>query len=392
MKIQDELASSSKDSPQRVEENSGVQAGGVFPSSSESKPEANEELVGNRRFVNDVRVFRDGTASEPKLGFSRIAEKIVSLVEELTKDSFRVKVTPDSDHAVATENLKEQIEEPMIAIGIFGPWGAGKSTLLKAIKLEFEHPDRDYPCILVNSWKWDGKGDVHDYVRNEIRKYCRKEIWGGHRSLWSTISANLKILLRRYGQVGLLALLIGCVAIFVWATTPPTTAPTKDVVVNTGVGISLIAIIAAAWNFISPKLWDLAQKTLPNLVFEAGPAGLANAYRDIVDLCGNKPFVVFVDDLDRCSAERVVAFVECINNLTAIGCVTFIFCDADFVAAAINSRYENIIKYHRDKSEFGRRFLEKLCRFHSEYPLLMKAVSSNLVFRCRLKLPRMSAV
>jgi hypothetical protein len=122
---------------------------------------------------------------------------------------------------------------------------------------------------------------------------------------------------------------------------------------------------------------------VPDLVSEAGPAGLASAYRDILDLCSHKPFVVFVDDLDRCSAERVVAFVECINNLTAIGCVTFIFCDADFVAAAINSRYESIIKYHRDKNEFGRRFLEKIVQI----PFRIPAVDESGIFELGLSLP-----
>jgi tetratricopeptide (TPR) repeat protein len=320
-----------------------------------------------RGFLNDVVVARDGAASEPKLKFPEIAENIVALVQELAA---KPQVVPATDPALPVAP-RQAIDEPMITIGIFGPWGAGKSTLLKALRSGFERPGRDFPCILINSWKWDGKGDAHDFIRSEIRKYSRREMWRGRRALLPTLTANARILVRRYGQIALFALLVLAVGIVVWMSTA--TAGPAHVAFSTGVGLTIVAAASGLWNLVSPKLWDIAQKVVPSLLSEAGPSGLASAYRDILDLCGDKPFVVFIDDLDRCSADRVVSFVECVNNLTAIGCVTFIFCDDEFVAAAINSKYEGIIKYHRDKTDFGRRFLEKIVQIPFRIPAVDEA-------------------
>lgn len=301
-----------------------------------------------RGFQDDTTAASDGAAIKPKLGFPRIAEKIVDLVEEVADKK--------GDRAKAQELS-------LLTVGLYGPWGAGKSTLINALKAAFEN--RGFVTIPINPWKWDGNENLHDFVLASVFKHLTK---GPFRDQASALKTQF--FFRQYGgQIMLLAaIILVLVLIAIFTDFGNTTQSIK----NVATGSVFLAVASLFWkifggtfsNFIGDKIFRKRPKYL-------GAAGLALAYQDIASLLtdsGTKPLIFFIDDLDRCTPERLTQFMESVHSLTAAGCVTFLACDKDYVEASLMARYEKIVKHHVTGEDFGQKYLEKIVQIPFHVP------------------------
>lgn len=347
------------DFEKRQENKSGTDA----DKSEKSLEEAIEERVDvsditesaespNRPVDKDIKARSDGAEQEPGLNFPNIAVCMANLMDALVTDR---------------ERTDDGADPAQVTVGLYGPWGAGKSTLVMALRKELE--GRTYRCFTLNPWKWDGRADLHDFVRGAVldqamrKKFALGVIW------W-----RLYMFLRTYGQrIAWLAGIPTFVGIVMWKM--GIQIDLKEMkVANYAVptGISVVGI--ALWGIFGKSFSQFTSNILFGKPLGAlGAAGLARAFEDIARLIefqsGDKrPFVFFIDDLDRCPPERVAAFVESIHSLTAAGCITFLACDKAYVEAALKAKYKAIVDVHEDAQDFGRRFLEKIVQIPFRVP------------------------
>ena len=304
---------------------------------------------------------------EPKLKAPRIAREMLRLVDEVVGEKIKRARLPDTT---------------LLTIGIYGPWGAGKSTLIRALQQAFTAAH--YRCLTINPWKWDGVGDLHDFVLRSVVAQSRGF------DLFRGVLISARRLARRLGAlaVQLVALVLGLMALN-WAI-DTFELPLHDVALEDLPGKILatpgpeaLGLVGyAVVLLLAVKLMDGAGARVAGLLdaglFTTTPAalgaqGLATAYQDIAAYQlafrrSPKPLVFFIDDLDRCAPDRVAEVVESIHSLTAAGCVAFIACDRDYVGAALTAKYKDLVKYHADEAHFGRRFLEKIVQISFNLP------------------------
>ena len=81
----------------------------------------------------EIRVIADAPSKVDLLGLSASVEALFQIVTSPST------ITP-------------------FTVGIFGDWGAGKSTLLQQLRSRLS--DVQFPTVVFNPWKYDGKEDV----------------------------------------------------------------------------------------------------------------------------------------------------------------------------------------------------------------------------------------
>jgi len=332
-----------------------------------------------RAYKDDLPTQVDAPSTEPKLGFPDIAKSIVAVVEET------VSVDPRDVEDKANVRQQEWLSasDARLTVGIFAPWGAGKSTLINALRSAFLA--RQYPVFMVNPWKWDGKGDLHDFVRSLVVDQAGRQGNAGLLLCW----LKLRTFWRSYrARIWWAAFVVTVFAVFyqplsAFVVRIVSSGDSKAIFGELLKAASLewlipLALIAlptiSGWigNFLSTQIEAKFFSAVPT---KLGADGLSLVYRDIATLIyrGNRtfrPFIFFVDDLDRCSPERVAVVLESVHSLTAAGCVVFLACDDEYVVAALNAHYEKVAKVYGDGKVFGRRYLEKIVQIPFRLPLL----------------------
>jgi hypothetical protein len=391
--------------------------------------DAGEATSAAAPYEDDAATQIDAAASEPKLRFPLIAEKIVALVDEVTQPgeapppaadrrtgiiaSLRIfwqgtrtlliarldripwlrplaarltggqgRKGPESAFGSREKSGQQGAADARLTIGIFAPWGAGKSTLIKALQTAFR--GANYFTITVNPWKWNGQGDIHDHVREVAIRQAQAQHIGS-----TTYLLRANIFLRENGRwlwwlsfavvVFMILYIFGLLPVigeFVGTAFSP--ANGEGASGSWWQGFVALVVPAAGW------LWKILGDRLggrlsawifgpqPHLV---GAEGLASAYQDIAALVArsnkdSRPFVFFIDDLDRCTPERVASVLDSIHSLTMAGCVVFIACDDRYVSAALSAQYKDISSRYGEEVDFGRQFLEKIVQVAFHIPTM----------------------
>lgn len=376
-----------------------------------AKTEPANDSVTVRQVVDDTVTLTDHT-NDPKLNFTIYAEEIVKFADEIPQ-----RPAPDTRHieperwwsswndftffwfAIGTPpgGMIHEDELPLLSFGIHGPWGAGKSTLIQPIKRKFE--ERGYFVAVINPWKWDGKGDLHDFVRNSVLKSAAEGVLRGKRR-----SLARRVWFRENRlPVTVLALMLGIVAaIYVlWDSGSPILLKLEEFWAKAIGGASLaVVLLGTIW-----KLFGEAVSAFLGRFFFGqepdtfGATALNQAYRDVAKLMREarrgagdgrgKPIVVIFDDLDRCSPDRVVEFVESVHSLVSAGAIVFVACDADYVAAALSAKHKAIADHLPGGSQnFGRRFLEKIIQVRIQIPNLEPEGLSEIGITAAAPTPR----
>jgi hypothetical protein len=352
--------------------------------------ESNFEI--NKRVVDDSVTHTDHT-NDPKLNFDLIAEQIVQFAgaipqREVLELPFYERIRwwrswgACKHHwlgSPAPGPAPREDELPLLSFGIYGPWGSGKSTLIKPIKLKFE--ERDHFVAVINPWKWDGKGDIHDFVRASVLHSATS---GPLRTKRSALNRRIWFRENRLLVFAFISVLLIVAALMLVGAVRPALLETLQTGWNWAIsGAGVVAVLSAFWQFFGNGI----SQALGGLVFGREPetfgaTALAQAYRDIATLMrearrieGNslgKPMIVIFDDLDRCTPDRVAEFIESVHSLVSAGAIVFVACDEEYVAAALSVKHGGVSKYLSEERRinFGRNFLEKIIQVPIFMPTL----------------------
>lgn len=323
----------------------------------------------------------------PKLGFDRIADQMVALIEEL--------------YAEHSKSRTEQ-REGALTIGLYGPWGAGKSTLINALDQAF--PDDRYVKIPLNPWKWDGRKTLHGFVQESIIDHVSRVLLKGRISarvlgfyirfqphLWKMVL----FVLFAMTVVLLLYKLVFLPGEDEWITKIGAAAKDPKAIAGTiwPLGIALVLWLA---KFFGASVVGIVSQDLRRILSRGSPksvtaADLDATYQAVSNLsaASGKRFVLFIDDLDRCTPGRVAAFVESIHSLASAGCIVFVACDEEYIASALQAKYHHVAHHHEHGEDFGRKFLEKIVQIPFRVPTIRESdlYSLGLVARDSMEDP-----
>lgn len=326
---------------------------------------------------NDLTPTHDGPHPDPKLGFKEIAVELHRTIEAVR------------------ESAREGGVDPSITIGLFGPWGSGKSTLIGALETRLRASGRDadgtefavgggiYDIVEVNAWKWDGSKTLAAHMLDRVLAVMgeRLEEHAKTKGLGKGAYATfLKFMEKRVvplAPILFLLTFLGVAGVWLWGTVKPYFV--EDTSVSEAISWLfpvVTAIVATLSKVFQETLKELFGKLFQKEVVKVSDQQkLEKAYAEIREVSNTtgRTLAFFIDDLDRCTPERVGEFVESIHNLTSAGCVTVVACDEEYVAAALNARYADIVRYHPDGSDFGRGFLEKIVQVGFRMPALTEA-------------------
>jgi len=331
--------------------------------------EEEEEAIFHRPFFRDTRALHDGAARDPKLNFPHIAEQLVAMAEDLVANA------PDGRDKA----------EPLVTIGLYGPWGAGKSTMINALREAFTA--HGFFTVTFNAWKWDPSTSLHNHVLDTFMATLKKEMPGQVFLLHTRRALRALKRVLRYLGVGALVLL-GLLALNQLGAFPKSSADWQKLSAWPGNGWSLLTlpVLAVTVWVLSALLRKVVQggaTYVDGLLFgkraqELDREGLGRAYQDIAAGIGLtrdtfKPFVFFIDDLDRCGPEQVAAVVESVHSITAAGAIAFLACDDQYVSRALSQRFKEMKTIDEGDTAFGRRFLEKIVQI----PFHIPSVSSE---------------
>ena len=341
----------------------------------------------SRLVADDLPAVSDGLPAKPGLGFDRIAAAIVKLV----------------DGVVAEAHDRETRDESLITVGIYGLWGSGKSTLMRAIRSAL--PGERYLSISVNPWKIAEKESLYDYFRDRTldqlapfflgirsRRVIRVLLWlSNHPWLWGSALLGLLFLIAILSDPAVSWKMIGDVLDAWWTAKPGEGWKAVDYIMQwypVTTLVQALPLLAVALPLIAkfmPKLLQSINARLQLIGGTDASRNLQSLYCDLAALAKseNRTLAFFVDDLDRCTPARVAEFVESVHSLTAAGCVVFVACDDEYVSAALNAKYKEIVAQHRDGKGFGRGFLAKIVQVPFRVPMVDEAGARSVVFPSR---------
>ena len=358
------------------------------PQPQTEKPErlAEEEDSASPLTVHDdTSYYHDAAAEEPKLGFTGIARCMVDLIEFILnerKSSDPIDngaVGGTSKHRRSARGSKINQSEPavpLVTFGLFGPWGAGKSSLINALKREFRWRSEDnssphgYLVVPINPWKWVGNVPVQTFLHDAVISAVAERL-----ERWQRLRLKTFLWFRMHGTIVWSILGVGGVSLIAYGALGTFAAGAGTVGGGTLLTLSAIAGLALK-HLGGPLITDLLTKIVTGMgVTSSGVTELdATLNRLAIILAdaqkGDRHFVFILDDLDRCAPDRVADFLNAIHSLTSAGGVVFIACDEEFVAAALNAHYGNIVDRHPDGRAFGRRFLEKIVQVPYRVPAI----------------------
>ncbi len=337
--------------------------------------------------ADDLPAVSDGLPAKPGLGFDRIAAAIVKLV----------------DGVVDEARDREARDESLITVGIYGLWGSGKSTLMRAIRGAL--PAKRYLSISVNPWKIAEKESLYDYFRDRTldqlapfflgirsRRVIRGLLWlSNYPWLWGSALLGLLFLVAILSDPAVSWKMIGDVFNAWWTAKPGEGWNAVDYIMQwypVTTLVQALPLLAVALPLIAKFMPKLLQSINARLQLIGGTdtsQNLQSLYCDLAALAKseNRTLAFFVDDLDRCTPARVAEFVESVHSLTAAGCVVFVACDDEYVSAALNAKYREIVAQHRDGKGFGRGFLAKIVQVPFRVPMVDEAGARSVVFPSR---------
>jgi len=335
-----------------------------------------------RTIVDDLSAVSDGLPAKPGLGFDRIASAFVRLL----------------DGVVAEARDREARDDSLITVGIYGPWGSGKSTLMRAVQDAL--PADAYLPIAINPWKSTEKDSLFGlfhgrtldqlaprFLRIRSRTLIRALLWISNHP-WLYGSA---IVIALFAAAFLIDTSLSWQMVndlyHAWRTAKPGDE-LKDVRYimewyPVGLMAQLVPWLAACVPFLIKAGPHLVRHLGARINFVSGSTeDLQKLYRDLAKMARSeaRTLVFFIDDLDRCTPSRVSEFIESVHSLTAAGCIVFVACDDEYVAAALNAKYREIVVHHRDGKGFGRGFLGKIVQVPFRVPMVDEAGARSVLF------------
>jgi hypothetical protein len=333
------------------------------PTATEEPPQTEPDSPPREQVDIAARALADQWSEKDQLGFSDYATALADFIED------------------------ERTKKPL-TIGIDAPWGMGKTTLMHMIErqLKEDRPNAPpLPTVWFNAWKHDKDESLWAALALEILRQVQEEVSPRQRiALWLQLNRerlNVRLVFLRFLRSLLLFLLVlllaaGAVIVILRFTNVQVTPEEawRYVTLIGGLGV-----IATLYNTIGKDLYKRLTSPFrlkiaeyveePNYEEKVGfLVQFEKDFRRVIRVVtdnGERPLVIFIDDLDRAAPPKPVEIFEAINMLLdSEHCVFILGMDSEAVAKSIEAKYKDL----KDdpaltdgiEPGLGRRFLEKI--------------------------------
>jgi len=208
---------------------------------------------------------------------------------------------------------------PPMTLAISGPWGSGKSSIMGMLKTYMSRAR--YRPVWFNVWHHQDEEHFFGALLENIRKDGIPPLWH-----FSGILFRARLMWNRLKQRPLLFTLLGLLALLVVFPDQLLALVSLDELKTESQAVAgLIAGVAlldqfTAFGFSSKDLFKGLASSFKTINFEAD-AGLRYRVRrclqDIHCALGDRPMLIFIDDLDRCPPHHVLKVLEIVNFLSS---------------------------------------------------------------------------
>lgn len=270
--------------------------------------------------------------------------------------------------ALATLLSHSSTETPQ-TVSVEGVWGSGKSSFMA--QLEEKVSQRNFVTIYFNPWKYEDRNDLwssfmqeflhqvkdsHDmsFTRrfNMAIKLIKLRAENKDSNLYRLILTLITTLL-----ISIIALVSLNVILGPYLNEVTQIAPIwQNIIIGSTSGVvvlsATLSILSQLRTSVFEPLISSIQINTPD--YQENESFLTEVNRDFSRIletyCGGDRVFVFIDDLDRCEVERTAELVKYIN-LIKEGRSNLVFVvgmDRNTVAAAINSKHEELLPYLRN--------------------------------------------
>lgn len=286
----------------------------------------------------DVKLWPDHEADADLLGFSHLADAVISCI--------------DPDRLLPT------------TVGIFGDWGSGKSSLLNMVDQRLSS-DKETLVLTFNGWLFEGYDDAKAALMEAIIEGVRDH---------ATLTAKAKELVRNlFRRIN-------------WFRVAGTVAKygTALAVGGPAAAGGLLAADAskAAKTFVEGN-GDSPDSEMDKEITEAQSVpfqnvrGFRSEFSELLKETSLDRVVVIIDDLDRCLPDTIIETLEAIKLFLFTDKTAYIIAaDERLVRYAVRSRFPEL---PGDKAEVGRDYLEKLVQFPIRIPQLSAAEMESYI-------------
>jgi hypothetical protein len=329
-----------------------------------------------------ARALADQYSAEDQLGFSDYATAVADFIED------------------------KRTKKPL-TIGIDAPWGMGKTTLMHMIQDRLQE-DRPYapplPTAWFNAWKHDKEESLWAALALEILSQVQQKLSRREQlALWLELNKE-RLDIKLLGLRFLRSLLLLLILLLLLAGAVTAVLRVVDIQLAAEQGWRYIGLIgglgvaATLYNTIGKDLYRGVTSPFklkiaeymeePN--YEEKVGFLAQFERDFKRVIGavtdngNRPLVIFIDDLDRSAPPKPVEIFEAINLLLdSEHCVFVLGMDSEAVAKSIEAKYkdlrDDLANARGSEPSLGRRFLEKIVQIPMTVPRADPGVFRNFI-------------
>lgn len=320
-------------------------------------------------------------------------EEKESIADQLVSDRALEAGDPDALNlrAIAlgiSRFLRNEKTMPPLTVAVTGEWGSGKSSLMNLLKADLA--DWGFRPVWFNAWHHQKEQHFLASLVQAIRRHASPPWWH--------VPFRLRLLWTRCKQRPLLvSAFVLAIAVLIgyerqhtddhriiepliaavreghfWDFLIALPDKLKD---EFAFLVSVIGAIAALWkglqSFAAKPAALLAsvsaQPKLGDLDAEISFRGrFAPQFRDVTEALGERPLVLFVDDLDRCQPESVREMLEAINFLVTSGnCFVILGIDRARVERYLNLSFG---KAAEEEKNFAANYLDKLINIEVPIP------------------------
>ncbi len=267
-----------------------------------------------------------------------------------------------------------------LTLAIDAPWGKGKSSIMKLMKNEV----KEYGLIPIwfNAWRYEKAENLWAALAQKLLNTVQEK-WRWRRRIFFGLALYWRRFKEEHTDLGISMKILKGLFFLVKSIIkgPISTIKLSNLRLreflfdpNYKERAGFIDIFHNDFERIVNLIRDLEAKR------KRSKAELPEGFKK----ADQGRLVIFIDDLDRCPPPKPVEIIEAINVILNFEhCVFVLGMDLDMICASIETKYDSLLEYLRDKSEgcdprLGQRFMEKIVEVNFRIPEIAEGDLKNL--------------
>lgn len=326
------------------------------------------ERNSEQEYVDDVRMQNDSAEYQDRLNRKGFSSYVADQINELWRDNY---------------NSCGRHDRSLI-LNVCGAWGSGKTTFVNLlIDQLIERPinNKEWTVVSYNAWKnqhirpvWWSLLDQFSlaslknfsgigYIVNRLKEWWWRFIEGYGLQVTGFLIAVLVL--------QLIFNSLGSSESF-WAQVKAVLSLPTGIAVFVGVIVLTLQAVMVGSSSAAKIFQVMHRDPLQRVKMH---------FKKVINLQGDTPVVVFIDDLDRCRSDYVVELLECLHTLLSDRRVFYLIAaDKAWISSCFEQSYaENSGELMETGRTKGYLFIEKIFQLSISLPAVDQSIKNKFV-------------